>query len=46
MIKQLPSERVYVTIPNPHRGKDIGVGILTQILREGGISRDEWFSAA
>ena len=46
MVKQLLGERVYVTIPNPHHGKDIGVEILTQILREGGISRDEWQSAA
>ncbi len=28
-------------IPNPHQG-DIGRDLLTRILREAGISRDEW----
>jgi hypothetical protein len=46
MVKMLPRERVYVTIPNPHHGKDIGIEILAQILREGGISRDECQSMA
>ena len=45
MVGKLTEGRVYVTIPNPHHGKDIGVGILAQILREGGISREEWLSA-
>jgi hypothetical protein len=30
-----------VTIPNPHGGV-IGVKLLTIILREAGIGRDEW----
>jgi len=30
-----------LTIPNPHR-QDIGVDLLTRILRQGGIQRDEW----
>jgi len=30
-----------VTIPNPHGGV-IGVKLLTIILREAGIERDEW----
>ena len=30
-----------VRIPNPHVG-DIGRGLLTEILREAGISRGEW----
>jgi predicted RNA binding protein YcfA (HicA-like mRNA interferase family) len=30
-----------VTIPNPHQG-DIGVGLLTRILRQAGVSREEW----
>jgi len=30
-----------LTVPNPHRG-DIGVGLLTMILRQAGISRAEW----
>ncbi|TVR57420.1 MAG: type II toxin-antitoxin system HicA family toxin [Gemmatimonadales bacterium] len=32
---------VTVRIPNPHRG-DIGVGLLTRILRQARIGRDEW----
>jgi predicted RNA binding protein YcfA (HicA-like mRNA interferase family) len=32
---------VQLTIPNPHRG-DIGVNLLAIILKEAGVSRDEW----
>ena len=32
---------IVVTIPNPHRG-DIGVGLLTVVLRQAGITRAEW----
>ena len=32
---------VVLTIPNPHRG-DIGVGLLSVILRQAGISRKDW----
>jgi len=32
---------VTVIIPNPHEG-DIGVGFLTRLLRQAGVSRDEW----
>jgi len=32
---------VKITIPNPHSG-DIGVGLLSRILRRAGISREEW----
>jgi predicted RNA binding protein YcfA (HicA-like mRNA interferase family) len=46
MVKKHVEERVYITIPNPHHGKDIDVGILKQILRAADISRDEWFSVA
>lgn len=28
-------------IPNPHQG-DISRGLLTRILRQAGISREEW----
>jgi hypothetical protein len=31
---------------SPHHGKDIGVKLLFQILREAGISREEWLSKA
>ena len=30
-----------VRLPNPHRG-DISVGLLTRLLRQAGISREEW----
>jgi hypothetical protein len=30
-----------IRIPNPHRG-DIGRELLADILRQAGISRDEW----
>jgi predicted RNA binding protein YcfA (HicA-like mRNA interferase family) len=30
-----------LTIPNPHRG-DISIGLLKIILRQAGVSREEW----
>lgn len=30
-----------LTIPNPH-GKDIGLNLLGQVLRQAGIERSEW----
>lgn len=30
-----------LTVPNPHRG-DIGIGLITRILRQAGIDKDEW----
>ena len=30
-----------LTIPNPH-GRDIGPKLLSQLLRQAGIARDEW----
>ena len=30
-----------VIVPNPHRG-DIGRGLLARVLRQAGISREEW----
>jgi predicted RNA binding protein YcfA (HicA-like mRNA interferase family) len=44
MVRELADERVYVSIPNPHHGKDIGVKLLFRVLHEGGISREEWLS--
>ncbi|RKZ39572.1 MAG: type II toxin-antitoxin system HicA family toxin [Gammaproteobacteria bacterium] len=32
---------VTVIIPNPHEG-DISVGLLRRLLRQAGISREEW----
>ena len=34
-------ERVRVTIPNPHTG-DIGKPLLSKVLRDALISREEW----
>lgn len=34
---------VVVTIPNPHHG-DISVGLLARILRQAGVTREEWES--
>ena len=32
-----------VRIPNPH-GRDIGVGLLARVLRQAGVSAEEWES--
>jgi predicted RNA binding protein YcfA (HicA-like mRNA interferase family) len=34
-----------ITIPNPHEG-DISVGLLARILRQAGVSREEWEAAS
>lgn len=34
---------IRVFIPNPH-GAEIGVGLLSKILRQAGVSREEWES--
>ena len=33
--------QVKLTIPNPHR-RDIGRNLLARLLRQAGISREEW----
>ena len=33
-----------LTLPNPHR-KEIGVDLLTRILKRAGITREEWFKS-
>ena len=35
-----------VRIPNPHQRKDIGVGLLSTILEQASISREEWLDAS
>ena len=35
-----------VTIPNLHKGQDIGVRLLTQVLKEAEIDRADWISSA
>jgi hypothetical protein len=37
---------IRVTITNTHQSMDIGVRLLTQVLKEAGINRAEWFSVA
>jgi len=37
---------IYVRIPNPHHGEDISVRLLSRILRDARISREEWLSVA
>jgi predicted RNA binding protein YcfA (HicA-like mRNA interferase family) len=38
---QMRRGEVTVIIPNPHQ-KDISVGLLQRILRQAGVSREEW----
>ena len=38
---QMRRDDVTVIIPNPHEG-DIGVGLLKRLLRQAGVSREEW----
>jgi len=38
---QMRRGSVTLIIPNPHEG-DIGIGFLTRLLRQAGVSRDEW----
>jgi hypothetical protein len=37
---------VFVMIPNPHHGEKISVKLQLIILKETGISREEWLFAA
>ena len=45
MVRELSGKRLYVTVPNPHHGEEIGVGLLVEILRKAKISREDWLSA-
>ena len=38
---QMRRGNVTVVIPNPHEG-EIGVGFLTRLLRQAGVTREEW----
>ena len=33
-----------IRIPNPHKSNDIHIGLVKEILRQAGISSDEWNS--
>ena len=37
----MQKQDLILTIPNPHHG-DISIGLLKIILRQAGISRDDW----
>ncbi|NPV62935.1 MAG: type II toxin-antitoxin system HicA family toxin [Methanotrichaceae archaeon] len=34
-----------VIVPNSHRGEDISVDLLTKVLKQAGISRQDWLNA-
>ena len=36
-------DRITLRIPNPHQ-RDIGAALLTRILRQAGVTREEWES--
>ncbi len=38
---QMRRGELTLILPNPHEG-DIGVGLLARLLRQAGISREEW----
>ncbi|NJL62594.1 MAG: type II toxin-antitoxin system HicA family toxin [Methylacidiphilales bacterium] len=38
---QMRRDNLTVIIPNPHEG-DISVGLLSRLLRQAGVSREEW----
>lgn len=38
---QMRRGNITVIIPNPHEG-EIGVGFLTRLLRQAGVTREEW----
>ena len=39
----MTKENLVLTIPNPHRG-DISIDLLSRILKQAKISREEWLS--
>jgi predicted RNA binding protein YcfA (HicA-like mRNA interferase family) len=42
---QMRRRNVTVIIPNSHEG-DIGVGFLTRLLRQAGVTHEEWLGKA
>lgn len=38
------NEEIDVVIPNPHHRKDIGPGLLSRILKQAGISKNDFSS--
>jgi len=33
-----------IILPNPHQGEDVDVSLIKTILKDAGISREEWLS--
>ncbi|MDD4446828.1 MAG: type II toxin-antitoxin system HicA family toxin [Methanothrix sp.] len=44
--QHMVKDGVFVMIPNPHHGEKISIKLQKIILKETGISREEWLSAA
>ncbi|HEO64455.1 MAG TPA: type II toxin-antitoxin system HicA family toxin [Spirochaetes bacterium] len=40
----MKKDKQKVPIPNPHKKKDLSVGLLMEILRKAGIARDDWMN--
>jgi len=41
ILRQMRRGELTLVLPNPHAG-DIGVGLLVRILRQAGVTREEW----
>lgn len=35
---------IVIILPNPHQGEDVDVSLIKTILKDAGISREEWLS--
>lgn len=35
-------DRKKIRIPNPHKGKDVHISLLSEILRQARISKEDW----
>jgi hypothetical protein len=37
---------IFLLIPNPHHGDEVGIDLIKKIIKRAGIDRGEWFEAA
>jgi predicted RNA binding protein YcfA (HicA-like mRNA interferase family) len=37
---------IFLLIPNPHHGDEVGIDLIKKIINRAGIDRDEWLEAA
>ena len=44
--QHMVKDGIFVMIPNPHHDEKISIKLLLIILKEAGISREQWLSAA